>query len=163
MLKRFILVIVASLFLAFQSFIPSAAALELNEDVRTVKLNEQGEEVVLSINEVEQGKRIFGDTCSQCHVNGRTKTNPNVTLSSRDLSGAVPARDNVLAMVDYLKNPTTYDGEAEIAELHPNTKRSDLYPEMRNFTDEDLQAVSGYILIQPKIRGTKWGGGKAYD
>lgn len=34
---------------------------------------------------------------------------------------------------------------------------------MRNLNDDDLEAVSGYILIQPGIRGTMWGGGKVYS
>jgi photosystem II cytochrome c550 len=163
MLKRFIWVVVASIFFAFQLHINSAFAIELDENARTVKFNEQGQEKILSIKQIEKGQKIFYDTCSQCHVNGRTKTNPNVSLSLRDLGGAEPSRDNVLAMVDYLKNPTTYDGENEITELHLNTKRVDLYPEMRNYTDDDLESVSGYILVQARLRGSKWGGGKVYD
>ncbi|MEY2830760.1 MAG: hypothetical protein RLZZ574_18, partial [Cyanobacteriota bacterium] len=86
-----------------------------------------------------------------------------VNLGLTALSGANPARDNVAAIVDYLKNPTTYDGEKNIYEFHPNTTRSDLYPKMRNLTDEDLEAVAGHILIQPEIRGILWGGGKVYN
>jgi photosystem II cytochrome c550 len=62
-----------------------------------------------------------------------------------------------------MKNPTSYDGEIDIKELHPNTKRSDIYPEMRNLTEEDLEAIAAHILIQPKVRGRQWGGGKVYN
>ena len=61
-----------------------------------------------------------------------------------------------------MKNPTTYDGFTEISELHPSIKSADIFAEMRNLTDDDLYAIAGYILIQPKIMGTQWGGGKAY-
>lgn len=163
MLKRFIWVIVALIFFTGQLAVNPANALELNEEVRTVKLNPEGETVVLSLQEVEQGKKIFNDSCSQCHLGGRTKTNPNVTLKLPDLEGAYPPRDNIAALVDYLKYPMTYDGEEEITLFHPNTERSDIFSEMRNLNEDDLAAVSGYILVQPRVRGTSWGYGKVYD
>jgi photosystem II cytochrome c550 len=63
--------------------------------------------------------------------------------------------------VDYLKNPT-YDGLESIAEIHPSIKSADIYPRMRSLTDEDLTAIAGHILLQPKIVTEKWGGGKIY-
>lgn len=163
MLKRLILLVVTVVFFACQFAVGNATAVELDESIRAVKLNEQGEEIVLSLKEVEQGQRLFNSTCSKCHAGGRTKTNPNISLAVTDLAGAVPARDSVTAMVDYLKNPTTYDGAEGITELHPNTQRTDLYPELRNFTEDDLEAVAGYILVQQKVRGIMWGGGKVYN
>ena len=62
--------------------------------------------------------------------------------------------------MDYLHNPTTYDGLVEISELHPSTKSKDIYPKMRRLTEDDLTAISGHILIVPKIRGNQWGAGK---
>ena len=163
MLKRLLFAAVAALFLAIQLNVGSVNAVELDESIRTVPLNEQGEEVVLSLKQVKQGQRVFVDTCSYCHKNGVTKTNPNVNLGSTALANAYPARDNLEGIVEYLKNPTTYDGETEIYEFHPNTTRSDLYPLMRNLTEDDLEAVAGHILIQPEIRGILWGGGKVYN
>ncbi len=61
-----------------------------------------------------------------------------------------------------MKDPKTFDGQQSIAELHPSTKSKDLFPEMRNLTDEDLTAIAGYMLVQPKVMGSKWGGGKIY-
>lgn len=162
-LKRSIWVVVAVVFFVFQFNMATAAAFEVDKDVRTVKLNEQGDQVTLSLKQVKQGERLFVSTCSVCHKGGATKTNPNVGLGLPALEGAEPSRDNVVAIVDYLKNPTTYDGEKQILEFHPNTSRADLYPEMRNLTDGDLQALAGHILIQPKIRGVMWGGGKVYN
>ena len=163
MLKRLLFAAVAALFLAIQFNIGSVNALEMNESTRTVPLNGQGEEVVLSLKQVKQGQKVFVDTCSYCHKNGVTKPNPNVNLGLTALANAYPARDNIEGIVDYLKNPTTYDGEIDIYEFHPNTTRSDLYPLMRNLTDEDLEAVAGHILIQPEVRGILWGGGKVYN
>jgi photosystem II cytochrome c550 len=163
MLKKSILVVVAVIFFVFQFNMATASAFEVNKDIRTVKLNEQGDQVTLSLKQVKQGERLFVNNCSVCHKGGATKTNPNVGLGLPALEGAEPSRDNVVAIVDYLKNPTTYDGEKQIPEFHPNTARADLYPGMRNLTDNDLEALAGHILIQPKIRGIMWGGGKVYN
>ena len=61
-----------------------------------------------------------------------------------------------------MKRPTTYDGIESIAETHPSLQSADIYPRMRSLTDEDLFAVAGHILIQPKVVNEKWGGGKIY-
>ena len=67
-----------------------------------------------------------------------------------------------MALVDFLKNPTTYDGLESIAEVHPSIKSADIYPRMRSLTDDDLYAIAGHIMLQPKIVAEKWGGGKIY-
>ena len=66
------------------------------------------------------------------------------------------------SLVDFLKNPTTYDGLESIAETHPRIKSADIYPRMRSLTDEDLYSIAGHIMLQPKILTEKWGGGKIY-
>jgi photosystem II cytochrome c550 len=33
---------------------------------------------------------------------------------------------------------------------------------MRSLNDEDLFAIGGHILLQPKLSSEKWGGGKIY-
>ena len=53
--------------------------------------------------------------------------------------------------------------EEEISELHPSTRSADIFTEMRNLTDEDLVAIAGHILLQPKILGSQWGGGNSYN
>ena len=161
MLRR-LLGIFAAVLLAFQFFVSSAVAVELDPATRTVKLNEKGDTVVLSLKQVKEGKRLFNNACAQCHAGGITKTNQNIGLAPEYLSLATPPRDNVEGLVDYMKNPTTYDGEEEIAEVHPSTKSADIFTEMRNLTDDDLKAIAGHILLQPKIVGQKWGGGKIY-
>jgi photosystem II cytochrome c550 len=162
MFRRLIGVVVATILLTFQMLVGSATAVELNAATRTVPLNDKGDTVVLSLKQVKEGKRLFNFACAQCHAGGVTKTNQNVGLEPEALAGATPKRDNIEGLVDYLKNPTTYDGEVEISEIHPSIKSADIFPQMRNLTDEDLTAIAGHILVQPKVVGTRWGGGKIY-
>ncbi|MDV2990758.1 MAG: Cytochrome c-550 [Chroococcidiopsis sp. SAG 2025] len=162
MFKRLIGLVMATVMLAFGLVVGSAAAVEMSEAIRTVPLNDQGDTTVLSLKQVQEGKRLFNQACAQCHVGGVTKTNQNVGLDPEALAGATPSRNNIEGLVDYMKNPTTYDGEEEIAEIHPSIKSADIYPAMRNLRDEDLTAIAGHVLLQPKILGDKWGGGKIY-
>ncbi|MBF2067903.1 MAG: cytochrome c-550 [Calothrix sp. C42_A2020_038] len=162
MLKKFIGIFVATVLLMFQFVISSASAVELSKEVRTVAANDSGDTTVLSLKQIKEGKRLFQYACAQCHAGGVTKTNQNVGLEPEALAGATPNRNNIAGLVDYMKNPTTYDGEEEISELHPSTKSADIFTEMRNLTDKDLEAIAGYILLQPKIVGSQWGGGKIY-
>lgn len=142
------------------SFGGEAIAAELDAATRTITLNEAGDTVTLSVEEFTRGQRKFNQACAICHLGGITKTNPNVGLDTESLAGAFPDRNNLEGLVDYLHNPTTYDGLMEISELHPSTKSTDLYPKMRNLTEDDLRAISGHILLMPKIRGDQWGAGK---
>jgi photosystem II cytochrome c550 len=162
MFKRLIGVVVATILLTLQMVVGTATAMQLDEAIRTVPLNDQGDTVVLSLKQVKEGKRLFNFACAQCHAGGVTKTNQNVGLDPEALAGALPKRNNIVGLVDYLKNPTTYDGETEISEIHPSIKSADIFPTMRNLTEDDLVAISGHILLQPKVVGTKWGGGKIY-
>jgi photosystem II cytochrome c550 len=162
MLKRYIWLAIATVFFVFQMFVGSATAAELDAATRTVPLNANGDTITLSLKQVKEGKRLFQFACAQCHNAGTTKTDPNVGLDSESLALATPPRNTIDSLVDYMKNPTSYDGEISIAEVHPSIKSKDLFPEMRNLTDDDLQAIGGYILLQPKVVGEKWGGGKIY-
>ena len=96
------------------------------------------------------------------YTGGITKTNPNVGLDSDALSLAQPNRNNIASLVDYMKNPTTYDGLESIAEVHPSIASADIFPKMRSLSEEDLFAIAGHILVQPQIISEKWGGGKIY-
>jgi len=142
------------------SSLPSFAV-ELDDATRTVQLNGQ-KTVTLSLEQVKRGKRLFNNTCSICHNGGVTKTNPNVGLDSEALSLATPTRNTIEGLVDYLKNPTTFDGLESIAEIHPSIKSADIFPRMRSLTEDDLYAIAGHILVSPKIIAEKWGGGKIY-
>ena len=145
----------------FNFVISSSLAIELDDASRTVALN-SSKSVTLSPEQVKRGKRLFLSTCSVCHTGGITKTNPNVGLDSEALSLATPTRNNIEGLVDYMKNPTTFDGLESIAEIHPSIKSADIFPKMRSLTEDDLFAIAGHILVQPKIVAEKWGGGKIY-
>lgn len=160
MLKRFLLLAVATVYFTFQSWIGSANAVVLDAATRTVTLNEAGDTVTLTNKQVQKGKELFNAVCAQCHAGGVTKTDFNVGLSPNDLGGATPRRDNIEALVDYMKHPTTYDGETPIPELHPSKDSADIFTEMKNLSDEDLYAIAGHIMLQPKVVGIQWGGGK---
>ena len=146
----------------FGLFVTHASAIDLDEATRTIVADSSGKTIVLTPEQVKRGKRLFNATCGACHVGGVSKTNPNVGLDPEALSLATPRRDSVAALVDFMKNPTTYDGLESIAEVHPSIKSADIYPRMRSLTDEDLTAMAGHILLQPKILSEKWGGGKIY-
>ena len=162
MLKKYSQFFSVSILCVFGLFVTISSAIDLDEATRTVVKDSSNTNVVLSPEQVKRGKRLFNATCGACHVGGITKTNPNVGLDPEALSLATPRRDNIEAIIDYLKNPTSYDGLESIAEVHPSIKSADLYPRMRSLTDDDLYAIAGHILLQPKIVTEKWGGGKIY-
>jgi photosystem II cytochrome c550 len=162
MLKNKTLLSSILLSLLFTNNIGAASALELDEDTRTVSLDAKGNSVVLTPEQVKRGKRLFNNACGTCHVGGLTKTNPNVGLDTESLSLATPPRDSITSLVAYFKDPMTYDGLDSISEIHPSIKSADIFPKMRSLTDEDLFAIAGHILLQPKVVNEKWGGGKIY-
>lgn len=151
-----------SVFVLFLANTKSLQAIELDEATRTVALDSSGNTTVLSPEQVKKGKRLFNAACSTCHTGGVTKTNPNVGLDIDALSLATPVRDNIQGLVDYMKNPTTYDGLESIAEIHPSIKSADIFPKMRSLNDDDLYSIAGHILVMPRISAEKWGGGKIY-
>jgi photosystem II cytochrome c550 len=162
MFKKFFIHFTLAFFCLFNLFNANVLAIDLDEATRTVTVDGSGKTTVLTPEQVKRGKRLFNATCGACHVGGITKTNPNIGLDPEALSLATPRRDNIAALVDYLKNPTSYDGLDSIAEVHPSIKSADIYPRMRSLTDEDLYSIAGHIMLQPKIVTEKWGGGKIY-
>ena len=162
MLKKYSQLFSVLFFGIFSMSVMTASAIDLDEATRTVVKDGSGKTIVLTPEQVKRGKRLFNATCGACHTGGISKTNPNVGLDPEGLSLATPRRDNIDGLIDFLKNPTTYDGLESIAEVHPSIKSADIYPRMRSITDEDLVAISGHILLQPKIITEKWGGGKTY-
>lgn len=161
MLKKYSQFVSVLFVCMFGIFVATASAIDLDEATRTVVKDGSGKTVVLTPEQVKRGKRLFNATCGACHVGGITKTNPNIGLDPEALSLATPRRDNIEGLVDFLKNPTSYDGLESIAEVHPSIKSADLYPRMRSVTDDDLYAIAGHILLQPKIVTEKWGDRKS--
>jgi photosystem II cytochrome c550 len=162
MLKNFFIVCFLIVTITLNIFDSKAFGIELDEATRTVALDSLGKTIVLSPEQVKRGKRLFLTTCGSCHVGGITKTNPNLGLDSEALSLATPNRNNISGLVDYMKNPTSFDGLESIAEIHPSIKSADIFPKMRSLSEDDLISIAGHILIEPKIVSEKWGGGKIY-
>nr|ARW60518.1 photosystem II cytochrome c550 [Polysiphonia sp.] len=162
MKKNIILLLFTGILISFSFFSVASYSTELDEATRTVVFDSSSKTITLTPEQVKRGKRLFNNSCAQCHNGGITKTNPNIGLELESLSLATPARDNVVNLVDYIKDPTSYDGQNSIAELHPSIKSAEIFPKMRNLTDEDLLSMAGYILLQPRIAQEKWGGGKIY-
>jgi photosystem II cytochrome c550 len=162
MFKKFFIHFTLAFLCLFNIFNTTVLAIDLDEATRTVTVDGSGKTTVLTPEQVKRGKRLFNATCGACHVGGITKTNPNIGLDPEALSLATPRRDNIEGLIDFLKNPTSYDGLDSIAEIHPSIKSADIYPRMRSLTDEDLYSIAGHIMLQPKIVTEKWGGGKIY-
>ena len=139
-----------------------AQAAAWDAEILTVPSDPEGTAVTFSEQQVKAGRKVFNTSCGTCHAGGITKTNQNVGLDPETLALATPSRDNIASLVDYLQDPTSYDGEYSIADLHPSMRSRDLYPAMRDLTDEDLELMSAYILVAPKVLGQEWGGGKIY-
>ncbi|MGC1308159.1 MAG: photosystem II cytochrome c-550 [Phormidesmis sp.] len=158
--KALVVYTVLTVLMLFFAWTGSAIAVEIDESIRTVPLNDAGEQTTLSLEQFARGQGVFNNSCAQCHIDGGSKTNPDVDLSTQTLAKATPARNSVDSIIDYMNNPTTYDGLRSLAELHPSVLNVDIFPRMRNLSEEDLRAIAGYILIEPKIVGDQWGGGK---
>jgi len=46
-------------------------ALELDEDTRTVAMDTKRNSVMLTLEQVKRGKRLFNNACSNCYVRGK--------------------------------------------------------------------------------------------
>ena len=84
-----------------------AEAARWDAETLTVPGNPEGTQVTFSEQEINTGRKVFNTSCGTCHAGGITKTNQNVGLDPETLALATPARDNVEALVDYMKDPTS--------------------------------------------------------
>ena len=153
---------VISLLIVLAIHTSPAQAAQWDAETLTVFSDPDGDLVTFSEQEIKSGRKVFNTSCGTCHAGGITKTNQNVGLDPETLALATPARDNIDALVDYMKDPTSYDGEYSIADVHPSLRSSDLFVQMRDLTDDDLRLIAGYILVAPRVQGQQWGGGKVY-
>ena len=143
-------------------FAGPARAVQWDAETLTVPVSPEGIAVTFSENEIKSGRKLFNGSCGTCHAGGITKTNQNVGLDPETLALATPPRDSVDALVDYMQDPTSYDGEYSISDIHPSMASSDVFVKMRDLDDEDLRLIAGYILVAPRVQGSQWGGGKVY-
>jgi len=158
-IARTLLVLPLALLVCFAG--PAAAA-QWDAATLTVPASADGTTVTFTEKEFKTGRKLFNDTCGTCHAGGITKTNQNVGLDPETLALATPPRDSVDALVDYIKDPTSYDGEYSISDVHPSMNSTDVFVKMRDLDDDDLRLMAGYILVAPKVQGIQWGGGKIY-
>jgi photosystem II cytochrome c550 len=77
----------------------------------TLPFNAEGESHAFTAADLSAGKRLFETNCVSCHVGGATLPNPLVSLSLEDLKGATPPRDTIQSLVDFQREPRTYDGQ----------------------------------------------------
>nr|YP_009399019.1 photosystem II cytochrome c550 [Taenioma perpusillum]ARW68416.1 photosystem II cytochrome c550 [Taenioma perpusillum] len=161
MSKKNILLLLTNLLLLTYFFPFQSQAVDLEKANIVLPLNDSGQTIKVNAKELSRGKKMFNSTCSQCHNGGITKTNPNVGLDIEALSFATPPRNNIANLVDYMQNPTSYDGIFPINEIHPSTASADIFAKMKNLSDKDLGAIAEYILYQAQ-ENSNWGGGKIY-
>eukprot|EP00929_Paragymnodinium_shiwhaense_P043018 TRINITY_DN2216_c0_g1_i9.p2 TRINITY_DN2216_c0_g1~~TRINITY_DN2216_c0_g1_i9.p2 ORF type:complete len:225 (-),score=77.44 TRINITY_DN2216_c0_g1_i9:21-695(-) len=139
---------------------PGTASADVSDIV--IPVNSGGKTTTLDKEQLVRGKRLFNQACADCHVGGSTRTNQNVTLALEELNNALPPRNTVDALIDYMNQPTTYDGVSDISETHPSIKAADLWPKMASMKSSDLYDIGCYILYQTQNIPEKWGGGKQY-
>lgn len=115
-LSRLLLVVyIASLGMVLAS-VPAEAAEKsyveryLASEPVELELDKQGNTRSVTPKELTQGKELFENNCLNCHVGGTTLPDPSVSLSLEDLAGATPPRDSINALVTFLRDPMTYDG-----------------------------------------------------
>lgn len=145
-----------------QKILLPVSSFSLTEATRTVTFDNKGSEIVLSKTQMKRGKFLFSKACAACHIGGLTKPDPNIGLDLKSLAGALPRRDNIEKIVEFLLFPYSYDGLTPIVERHYCTELAWEYAKMRSLTRPDLVTIAGHILLSAKLLGPKWGGGKVY-
>lgn len=76
----------------------------------SLDLDGKGQTKQFSAEDLSAGKELFEAHCLNCHVGGATLPDPAVSLSLNTLAGATPPRDTINGIVDFLREPMTYDG-----------------------------------------------------
>ncbi|NEQ69283.1 MAG: photosystem II cytochrome PsbV2 [Symploca sp. SIO2D2] len=86
--------------------------LEATEPV-SLDMDRQGNTKLFSEEDLSTGKELFEKNCLNCHVGGETLPFPPVSLALDTLAGATPPRNNINGIVNFLRQPMTYDGYEE--------------------------------------------------
>jgi len=76
----------------------------------SLELDGQGQTKPFSAEDLSAGKELFETHCLNCHVGGATLPDPTVSLALNTLAGATPPRNNINGLVNFLRDPMTYDG-----------------------------------------------------
>ena len=156
LLTRFFLVSVAVLLIVTNISLPAQAAgiepyisryLRVREPI-SLELDAKGNLREFSPQELSDGKRYFEDSCINCHVGGSTLPNPKESLALDTLKGANPPRDNINALVSYMRLPMTYDGSEETfwcREITPNI-----------LSQNEIENLAAFVLTAAK-KAPGWG------
>ncbi len=155
-ITRFFLVSTAVLLIVTGTCLPAQAAaiepyikryLRVREPI-ALELDSQGNTREFTPLELSDGKRYFQDSCINCHVGGSTLPNPKQSLALDTLKGANPPRDNINALVSYMRLPMTYDGSEETfwcREITPNI-----------LSQQQIQNLAAFVLTAAK-KAPGWG------
>jgi photosystem II cytochrome c550 len=73
-------------------------------------LDDSGETKSFSGEDITKGLRLFKANCINCHVGGNTLPDPEISLSLADLKAGKPRRDTIEGLVQFFRQPLTYDG-----------------------------------------------------
>jgi len=124
MLRRLLSKILLVLLIVGGSVTVGSSCAQASMDAYVLRYLDAAEPVELAIDETQatrlfsaaqlsEGKRLFGESCTNCHVGGATLPDPTQPLSLEALQGATPPRDTVNGLVAFLRQPMTYDGSEE--------------------------------------------------
>ncbi|MEN9217266.1 MAG: photosystem II cytochrome PsbV2 [Gloeomargarita sp. HHBFW_bins_162] len=114
----------------------------------TLSADARGTEQTFTPQDLSAGKQLFESNCINCHVGGATLPNPRVSLSLADLHGATPPRDNIAALVNFIRQPQNYDGTEDsytCRELSP-----------KSVSDQEAAQLAAFILQAAKV-APGWG------
>ncbi len=101
-------------------------------------LDTSGQTRLFTPEELSTGKQLFERNCLNCHVGGSTLPNPVVSLSLTALAGATPSRDTIAALVAYMRQPMSYDGNED------NVWCREVPPSWLN--SQQVESLAGFIL-----------------
>ena len=65
---------------------PAAHAVQWDAETLTVPADASGSTVTFTESEIKAGRKVFNNSCGECHAGGITKTNHNVGLDPETLA-----------------------------------------------------------------------------
>lgn len=113
---RCLLVTLVAVISVFMVSSPAQAAVDkyvrrfLAKKPISLDVDAKGQTKQFSPEDLSAGKELFETNCINCHVGGATLPDPTVSLALDTLAGATPPRNNINGLVDFLREPMTYDG-----------------------------------------------------
>ncbi|MFS8854291.1 photosystem II cytochrome PsbV2 [Synechococcus sp. H55.7] len=117
-------------------------------------LDATGRTLTFTPEQLTDGKNRFQSACLNCHVGGSTLPAPNISLSLKDLRGATPPRDTIQALVEYQRDPRSYDGSDFSYGCRP------VPPSWMD--DEALKNLAAFILRAAQV-APGWGSHELID